>query len=50
VESDLEWSIEAEVLDGDTNANVHANGLGGGGPFDGVGSMPQPLAASGSLS
>ena len=52
VESDLEWSIEAQVLDGDANANanVHANGIGGGAPFDGVASMPQPLAASGSLS
>jgi transglutaminase-like putative cysteine protease len=46
VESAFEWSIEAEVLDGDVQAN--ANGIAA--PFHGVGSIPQTVSASGSLS
>ena len=44
VESELEWSIEAEVLGSDLNAGV------GSLPFNGVGSVPQTVAASGNLS
>ena len=43
VESELEWSIEAEVLDGDLDAGV------GSLPFNGVGSVPQTVAVSGNL-
>jgi transglutaminase-like putative cysteine protease len=44
VESELEWSIEAEVLDGETAPG------GNGVPCNGVGTVAQTVAASGSLS
>ncbi len=52
VQSELEWSIEAEVLDGDLHASIDsdANAIGSGVPFHGVGSRPPTVAASGSLS
>ena len=43
VESALEWSIEAEVLDGDLDAGA------GSVPFNGVGSVAQTVAVSGNL-
>jgi transglutaminase-like putative cysteine protease len=44
VESELEWSIEAEVLDG------AADGGSDIAPFNGVGSVAQTVAVSGNLS